>query len=133
MSVTVSQARTVWTGQCVAALAVKKRFGLQSALDYLVAEKLMNFAEAAREHPEFARELPGFVAEARRIFGLQELREHLMRMERERELDDADRAEAAAEGELDDDFADPPALVAARRERFDFLKAMLLEAHLGTS
>src|SRR5271165_5651798 len=43
------------------------------------------------------------------------------------------RAEAAAEGELDNDFADPPALVAARRERFDFLKAMLLEAHLGTS
>src|SRR5271157_4098370 len=133
MSVTVGQARTVWTEQCGAALAIKKRFGLQSSLDYLVAEKLMNFAEAAREHPEFARELPGFVAEVRRIFGLQELREHLVRMERERELDDAERAEAAEAGELDDDLADPPALVAARRERFDFLKAMLLEARLGTS
>jgi hypothetical protein len=114
-------------------LAIKEKFGLQSAFDYLVAEKLINFAEAAWEHRELARELPGFVAEVRRIFSLQELQEHLMRMEREREPDDADRAEAAEEDELDDDFADPPALVAARQERFGILKAMLLETHLGTS
>lgn len=133
MSVTVSQARTIWTDQCAAAAAIKERFGLQSAFDYLVAEKLMNFAEAAREYSEFARELPGFVAEVRRMFGLQELREHLTRMERERERDEADQAEAVAAGEMDEDFADPPALVTARRERFGILKEMLLEAHLGTS
>jgi len=51
-------------------MAIKERFGLQSAFDYLVAEKLMNFADASREHPEFARELPGFVAEVRRIFAI---------------------------------------------------------------
>ncbi len=130
---TASPARIVWTEQCGAATAIKERFGLQSAFDYLVAEKLMNFAEAAWVQPEFARELPGFVAEVRRIFELQELQAHLMRMERERELDDADRAEAIEEGEPDDDFSDPPDLVAARRERFGILKAMLLEAYLGTS
>jgi len=133
MSVTVSQARILWTDQCAAVPAIRERFGLQSAFDYLVAEKLMNFAEAAREYPEFARELPSFLAEVRRIFGLQELREHLTRLERERELDEADRAEAVAAGEMDEDFADPPALVTARRERFGILKEMLLEAHLGTS
>ena len=129
----INQAQTVWIGQCRAALAIKEKFGLQSSFYYLVAEKLMNFAEAAREHREFARELPGFVAEVRRIFALQELQEHLMRLERERELDDADRAESGEEGEPDDDFADPPALVAASQERFGILKAMLLETHLGTS
>ena len=82
---TASQAQTVWVEQCRAAMAIKERFGLQSAFDYLVAEKLMNFADAAREHPEFARELPSFVAEVRRIFSWQELDEHLSRMARELE------------------------------------------------
>ena len=129
----MNHARTVWTEQCRAAMAIKERFGLQSAFDYLVAEKLMNFADTSREHPEFARELPGFVAEVRRIFAIHELREHLARLEREQALDAAARAEAAGDDEPDDAFADPPARVAARQERFAIMKAMLLEAQLGTS
>jgi hypothetical protein len=31
-------------------------------LDYLVSEKLLNFAEAAEQHPEFAAELQRFQA-----------------------------------------------------------------------
>ena len=130
---TVNHARTVWVEQCRATMAIRQRFGVESAFDYLVAEKLMNFAEAAWERPEFARELPGFVAEVRRIFSVPELRKHLARMEREQKMEDAERAEAATLDEPDDDFADPPALVAARQERFGILKAMLLEVQLGTS
>ncbi|OFW26842.1 MAG: hypothetical protein A3H97_14995 [Acidobacteria bacterium RIFCSPLOWO2_02_FULL_65_29] len=37
-------------------------FGAKSALDYLVGEKSMTFADAAGDHPEFARELPRFLA-----------------------------------------------------------------------
>ncbi len=48
-------------------------------------------------------------------------------MERELEL-----ADSADDTDLDDDFADPPALVAARRQRFDRMKQMLLAEQLGT-
>ena len=129
----MNHARTVWVEQCRAAMAIKETFGLQSAFDYLVAEKLMNFADASREHPEFARELPGFVAEVRRIFAIHELRQQLARMEREQALDAAARAETAGDDKSDDAFADPPALVAARQERFAIMKGMLLETQFGTS
>jgi hypothetical protein len=42
-----------------------------------VSEKLLNFAEAAASHPDFAHELPMFVAEVRRMFTPEELRTHL--------------------------------------------------------
>jgi hypothetical protein len=35
---------------------------LCAPLDYLIGEKLMNFADAAERHPEFAAELPRFQA-----------------------------------------------------------------------
>jgi hypothetical protein len=37
-------------------------------------EKLVNFVRAANTHPEFARELPNFVAEVKVIFSPSELR-----------------------------------------------------------
>jgi hypothetical protein len=85
------------------------------------------------ETPRVCARVPGFVAEVRRIFALKELQEQFVRMEGERELDDANRPEARGEDEPDDDFADPPALVAADQKRFGIVKAMLLETHLGTS
>ena len=66
----------------------------------------MDFAEAAGDRREFARELPAFVAEVRRIFSWQELNEHLSRMEREPEF--AGSAESTADADPDDAFADPP-------------------------
>ena len=36
------------------------------AEDYLLSEKLLNFAEAAATRPDFAQELPLFVAQVRR-------------------------------------------------------------------
>ena len=62
------KAHHVWMEQCEAAHTIKSRFGVTNAFDYLVGEKLMTFANAAVDHPEFARELPRFVSEVRRMF-----------------------------------------------------------------
>lgn len=48
-------------------------FGAKSALDYLIGEKLLSLAEEAERRPEFARELPRFLAAVWRIFNQYEL------------------------------------------------------------
>lgn len=58
----------VWKEQCEAARDIKLRYGLQAAFDYVVIEKLLNLISAAADQPEFARELPRFFSEARRMF-----------------------------------------------------------------
>jgi len=73
----------IWKEQCEAARGVREQHGVVSALDYLIGEKLMTYAEMAVGRPEFARELPRFVAEIRSIFSAEEIRpyhEHLERM-----------------------------------------------------
>ena len=62
----------IWIEQCEAAEEIKLRYGLKAAFDYLVAEKLLNFAEAAVRDPQFARQLPRFVARVRGLFTPQE-------------------------------------------------------------
>ena len=71
------QCHKVWKKQCQATRSVRQRFGLKSALDYLVSEKLLNFAEAAEKHPEFAAELPRFQAAVWGIFHPYELAGYL--------------------------------------------------------
>jgi len=44
----------IWVQQCRAARGIKRRFGVKSALDDRIGEKLMHFADAAQGHPEFA-------------------------------------------------------------------------------
>ena len=58
----------IWKEQCEAARGVREQHGVVSALDYLIGEKLMTYAETAVGRPEFAHELPRFVAEIRSIF-----------------------------------------------------------------
>src|SRR5262245_7235097 len=59
--------------QCTATKGIKRRFGAKSARDYLIREKLWNFADAAEQQPEFARELPRFLAEVWQIFNQYEI------------------------------------------------------------
>jgi hypothetical protein len=59
--------------QCRATKAIKRRFGAKSALDYLIGEKLLAFADAAREHPTFAKELPRFLAGIWQVFNEYEI------------------------------------------------------------
>jgi len=63
----------VWIEQCRATRAIKRRFGAESALDYLVGEKLRTFAAVARIDGAFARELPRFLAAVYRVFNQYEL------------------------------------------------------------
>jgi hypothetical protein len=63
----------IWIEQCQATRAIKRRFGAKSALDYLIGEKLLTFAKVARDHPEFAAELPKFLAAIYRVFNQFEI------------------------------------------------------------
>ena len=115
----------IWKEQCAAAETIKLRYGLRAAFDYAVAEKLLTFAEAAAQHPEFARELPRFVSRVRQIFTAQELEAHLARIKHERhELD------TAAMEDDEPDFENP---VAERLQQFDTIKELLTANTLGTS
>ena len=112
----------IWKEQCEAALGVRERHGVESALDYLIGEKLMTYAETATTRPEFARELPRFVAEIRSIFNTQEIRLYLEHLE---------RIQAPEDEELSTDL--PPEQRAAVRERLVRLKELLTSTILGTA
>src|SRR5271167_3168604 len=75
-----------WIAQCAAAQTVKQRFGLANALDYLIGEKLLDFAEAAERYTEFAQELPEFLRGIRDVFTVQETGEYALQLERTKRL-----------------------------------------------
>ena len=126
----------IWMEQCEAAEEIKLRYGLKAAFDYLVAEKMLNFAEAAARDPEFARELPRFVARARGLFTPQEIRTQLDRIGREQREYDAhieqhdEEDEQQAEDEL---IFESPVAAAERARQFATIAELLTVAELGTS
>ncbi len=67
------QFEKIWVEHCRATKGIKRRFGAKSALDYLIGEKLITFAAAAEDYPEFARELPRFLAAVWRVFNEYEI------------------------------------------------------------
>jgi hypothetical protein len=67
----------IWVKQCRATRTIRRRFGVKNALDYLVGEKLLNFAEEAGRHPKFAVELPRFQAAVWEVFNRYELAGYL--------------------------------------------------------
>ena len=117
----------IWVEQCAAAETIKLRYGLKAAFDYAGSKKLLNFAEAAAQHPEFARELPQFVSRVRRMFTAEELQVHLARIERERRENDL----AAIED--DEPPFENPAAALERARQFDVIKELLTANSLGTS
>ncbi len=68
-----SRLHQIWVEQCSAARAIRRRYGVDAAFDYLIGEKLMTFAEAAITHSEFKHDLPRFISEVRAIFSIEEL------------------------------------------------------------
>jgi hypothetical protein len=72
----------IWIEQCEAARGIAEEFGTEKAMGYLIGEKLLNFIRAANERPEFAKELPSFIAEIKRIFGSSEIRLYLDNLRR---------------------------------------------------
>jgi hypothetical protein len=71
----------IWREQCAAAATIKSRFGRTAALDYLVGEKLLAFVTAAQSRPEFARQLPAFIAGIRELFDPDDIANDLERVE----------------------------------------------------
>ena len=117
----------IWIEQYHAAEDIKQRYGLQAAFDYLVAEKLQSFANAAASRPEFARELPRFVSRVRLMFTQTEIRTHIARVEREL------RESNVAVPEDDALIQDSPATIAERARQFASIKELLTAPALGTS
>lgn len=122
--------RKIWTEQCEVAQDIRLRYGPQAAFDYVVAEKLLNFAEAAARRPEFAGELPRFVARVRSLFTPEELQTHIARIEHERMVQEGLSAEIEEE---DDPFRESPEAAAERARQFSTIKELLTTAELGTS
>jgi hypothetical protein len=98
-------------------------------LDYLIGEKIFSFVMAAERDPDFAAELPVFIAEIRRLFTAQEIHTY---------LDELERTKFLAPGELDgehdpDDEAeeepwpDNPVLGAQELLRFSRIRQILQE------
>jgi hypothetical protein len=120
----------IWKEQCQAARGVRQRHGVVSALDYLIGEKLMDFAEMAVTRPELARELPSFVAEIRKIFGAEEIRVYVEHPERLHALEDQ---ALSSESPGDDEYIETPEERAAATERLRLLKEFLTSTVLGTA
>lgn len=76
----------IWIEQCAAAKDIRQQYGLNSALDYLIGEKLFTFVEAAERDTEFAAELPAFVAAIQRLFSAPEICEYVKHLERTKYL-----------------------------------------------
>ena len=58
----------VWIKQCEATEGIREQFGLENAIRYLIGEKFIIYLEASDSRPEFAAELPKFVAQVKEIF-----------------------------------------------------------------
>lgn len=99
------QLHRIWIEQCDTTEGIRESFGLKNALDYLIGEKLFHFVQTSEQHPEFAAELPAFVAEIRRIFGEAEIREYLGHLEQTKFLapPDADLETDDLDDEADDE------------------------------
>lgn len=123
---TESWFQDIWREQCEAAQKVRDQHGVASAMDYLIREKLLNYAEAAVTQKEFARELPRFVAGVRNIFSAEEIRHYLDHLERVAAFEDEQPPT-----EDDELFMDTPEQRAAARARLAQMKEFLLSNMLG--
>ena len=124
---TACKAHQIWIEQCEAAQTIKARYGLTAAFEYLVGEKLMNFANTASRHPDFARELPRFVSEVRCMFTPGEIGAHLEQIERAQSEHNVDVLNE------DDPLRESPTAAAERIRQFTLIKELLTATTLGTS
>ena len=117
----------IWIDQCDAARTIRIHYGADAAFDYLVGEKLMNFADAAITHPKFKDDLPMFVSEVRAIFSIDELAQGVAKFEKKLQRDRPGKTE------FDELYVESPKIVARRIERFKALRALLTAPQLGTA
>jgi hypothetical protein len=123
---TLRTPREIWVDSCRATADIQAQYGPDAAIDYLVGDKLMAFAQMGDTHPEFLGELPAFSARIRELFNREDIEAHFAR------ADDASRVEPDLLK-----FATPDEVEAMKegfeedrraRERRDWVKAMLLRS-----
>ena len=119
--------KEIWSEQYEAARDIKARYGSKAAFDYIVAEKLMGFAEAAYGSSDFAREMPSFVAAVRNLFQKDEMSTHLARIEQELV---EEHTTPVDEGDV---LADDHKTAVERMRRFVTVKELLEANMLGTA
>jgi hypothetical protein len=127
MSGSAIQFHKIWIEQCEAAKGIRDRFGMKSALDYLIGEKLLHFVQAAEKHPEFAAELPTFLAEIERLFKPEEIGQYLDDLERTKYLAPQEPAIDLDELEEDEDeeWLENPIMGAEELLRFSRIRQLL--------
>jgi hypothetical protein len=115
--------REHWQDYCAVAPGIRSQFGVNAALDYMVGEKLMVFAQTAETDEAFRAELPAFCHSIRKLFTREEIAQHFESVE-SASLVEADLFVDASEDEkeqlrevLEDEKQD--------RERRSWVKAML--------
>jgi len=127
MSGSSIQFHKIWIEQCEATKGIRDRYGLKSALGYLIGEKLFHFVQAAEQHPEFAAELPAFLAEIERLFKPEEISEYLDYLEKTKYL--APQEPALDLGELeegeDEEWLENPIIGAEELLRFSRIRQLL--------
>src|SRR5579864_9403613 len=118
----------IWIEQCEATEDIRQQYGLNSALDYLIGEKLFTFVEAAEQDAEFATELPAFVAAIQRLFSGGEIRDYLKHLERTKYLAPPEPVLGIDDGD-DEPVAEPwpenPVLGAAELLHFSRIHQLL--------
>jgi hypothetical protein len=58
----------IWIEQCEAAEKIEAEHGTETAMGYLIGEKLLSFLEVAETKPEWRAEIPHFIAEIKDLF-----------------------------------------------------------------
>ena len=119
--------KEIWSEQFETARDIKVRYGTKAAFDYVVAEKLMNFADAAQRSTDFAREMPAFIVAVRSLFKQEEVSANLARVERSMS------EVSVIDPEDDDALLDDPEVVADRIRQFASIKELLIAERLGTA
>jgi hypothetical protein len=127
MSSSSIQFHKIWIDQCQATKGIREWFGMKSALDYLIGEKLFHFVQAAEQHPEFAAELPAFLAEIERLFQPEEIGKYLDYLEKTKYLAPQEPEFDLDELEEDDDeeWPDNPIMGAEELLRFSRIRQLL--------
>ena len=120
---------TIWIDQCEAAEGIRDRFGLTNALDYLIGEKLFSFVQASEADPEFAAELPAFVAAVRHLFTTEQIHGYLDDLEKRRYL--APRQpdpDDVPDEDAEEAWLENPIIGAEQLLRFARIRELLLNA-----
>jgi hypothetical protein len=121
---TLKTAREHWQDYCAVAPGIRSQFGLSAALQYVVGEKLMAFAQTAETSEAFRAELPAFCDGVRKLFTKDEIAKHFEATNSASLMEKDLFAEASSEEEeqlheiLEEERQD--------RERHSWVRAMLL-------